>query len=230
LQAKFESKGLSIIGVTDEAPDKTEPWIEKKGAKHPYAYDWSGELTGHFGVRSIPHSVLVDANGKVAFRGHPSEITEDKIAKLLGDVWPSDVRGPLKKSEYAKALTAARKFEGKPFAARIQKAVDRRVGLLEELWKEADYFALESEGAQYRTAFAGLDAGKTVVALLDKLKTDEKAQGGLAAQKRIRDLVENGMEELGIEGIRKALLEIKEKHPDTAAYREADYILGQLPE
>jgi hypothetical protein len=229
LHAKFADQGLSIIGVTDETPEKTEPWIESKGAKHPYAYDDGGKLSSYFGIRGIPHSVLIDADGKVAFRGHPSEITADRLAKLLSSAWPGDVRVPLKKSQYGKAMAAAEKHAGKPYAARIKATIDGRVGQLEKVWKEGDYLTLETEGAYFRDAFEGLEAGKTIATMLDKLASDEKAQGALAAQKQIRELIQSGIDELGVEGVKKALLEIKAKHANTAAAREAEYILGQLP-
>ena len=44
LHAKFEAKGLSIIGVTSESAAETVPWVEGKGAKYPYAYDKGDKL------------------------------------------------------------------------------------------------------------------------------------------------------------------------------------------
>ena len=105
LQDKYESKGLSIIGVTSESQSSTEPWVSKHGARYAYGYN-SGSLKGKF-PGGIPMAILVDPSGNIVWKGHPSSLKDGDIEKALAGAletpmweWPASaksVRSSLKK-------------------------------------------------------------------------------------------------------------------------------------
>ena len=55
-------------GWGEETPEKARLFIETKGYSFPVAFDDSGRVTMAFGVRSIPHTVLIDPQGIIRVR------------------------------------------------------------------------------------------------------------------------------------------------------------------
>ena len=84
LNEQFESKGLTIIGVTGEGKGDTEKWVESKGAEYPYGYDKGGKIRSYFGVTGIPHAVLIDPTGTIVWRGNPGGLSNATIEASLG--------------------------------------------------------------------------------------------------------------------------------------------------
>lgn len=85
LAKEYEPKGLKIIGLT------TEPVSEAKAIKAfakkmkmAYYVGFNKELANKLGVTGIPHAVVVDAKGMIAWQGHPMEKGfEAAIKKVL---------------------------------------------------------------------------------------------------------------------------------------------------
>ncbi|MBI4583730.1 MAG: hypothetical protein HY717_06880 [Planctomycetes bacterium] len=82
LHEKFESKGLTIIGVTDEPAGKIEKFIDDRGIDYLVAIG-GGEA---YRTRGIPHAWLVGAKGEVVWEGHPMQLKEGMIEKFLKEV------------------------------------------------------------------------------------------------------------------------------------------------
>ncbi|MCY2959677.1 MAG: redoxin domain-containing protein [Planctomycetota bacterium] len=85
MQKKYADKGLTIIGVTAEDSrgntlEKVEAMVKDKGDKMAYTVAWDdGRKTNDAYMRAaqqngIPCCFLVDANGKIAYIGHPARI------------------------------------------------------------------------------------------------------------------------------------------------------------
>jgi thiol-disulfide isomerase/thioredoxin len=87
LHEQYAAKGLVIIGHTDGSSTDIDGFI--KARKIPYVISQGTDIGGAYGVRGIPHLVLVDAEGKVAWRGHPAELHDQDIDKLLAAVKPA---------------------------------------------------------------------------------------------------------------------------------------------
>lgn len=94
LQKKYGEKGLTVIGVTTVDPrntlEKVEKMVADKGETIGYTVAWdSGTKTkeAFFAAaeqQGIPCSFLVDADGKVAYIGHPmgiDKVLEDVVNK-----------------------------------------------------------------------------------------------------------------------------------------------------
>jgi len=87
LHEQFSAKGLVIVGHTDGSSKNLEAFIKQK--KIPYVISQGDDIGNAYGVNGIPHVVLVDVDGKVAWRGHPAELDEKKIEQLLKAVKPA---------------------------------------------------------------------------------------------------------------------------------------------
>jgi thiol-disulfide isomerase/thioredoxin len=68
---EYHSKGFEIIGISlDKDRAQLEKYMEDTGITWPQYYDglsWNNKISRRFGIRGIPHVVLLDKNGAVHF-------------------------------------------------------------------------------------------------------------------------------------------------------------------
>ena len=68
---EYHDQGFEIIGISlDKDQSQLEKYMQDMGITWQQYYDglgWSNKITKRFGVRGIPHIVLVDKNGAVHF-------------------------------------------------------------------------------------------------------------------------------------------------------------------
>ncbi len=93
LQNKYAAKGVQFIGISDEAPGTVERFVERMGSRMDYTVgaDADGATTfaylSAFGVRSIPHSFVVDREGRLVWHGHPMGELEAVVKGVLEGTW-----------------------------------------------------------------------------------------------------------------------------------------------
>ncbi len=66
-QKKYKDSGLSVVGVSvdDDGWKSVKPFLEAKQVNYPVVIgDW--DLAGRFGATSLPATLLIDRNGRVA--------------------------------------------------------------------------------------------------------------------------------------------------------------------
>ena len=87
LYDKYKDKGLNIIGISlDEDSDAWKaatqqlniPWVQMSDLK-----GWENAIAKHFCVTSIPHTIVVDQQGKILKRGLRSEKLEEFVVGQL---------------------------------------------------------------------------------------------------------------------------------------------------
>ncbi len=77
LQKKYKDKGVVFVGVSDEPPEVTTPFVKQMGDKMDYnvASDTKGSVTSGYMVafrqEGIPTAFVVNAAGKIIWIGHP---------------------------------------------------------------------------------------------------------------------------------------------------------------
>ena len=81
--AKFKARGLLIVGVSKEDPAKVREFMKTLPMNYTVAIDTTGKLGASFGIRGIPHALIVDKTGKIVWEGHPMEMTDADIEKVL---------------------------------------------------------------------------------------------------------------------------------------------------
>jgi peroxiredoxin len=85
---KYHDKGFDILGVSLD--DNRENWlkaIEDDGLTWNHVSDlagWKNAVAAQYAVRSIPHTVLVGADGVIIAKNLRGEALEAKIAEILG--------------------------------------------------------------------------------------------------------------------------------------------------
>ncbi|MFT4660085.1 MAG: thiol-disulfide isomerase/thioredoxin [Patiriisocius sp.] len=85
---KYKDKGLEIYGVSlDKDLNKWKKAIAKDGLEWPHVSDlagWNSAAAAKYGVKSIPHTVLLDKEGKIIATKLRGNALENKIEELLG--------------------------------------------------------------------------------------------------------------------------------------------------
>lgn len=87
LYAKYKDQGFEVLGVSLDR--KKTSWlqaIEKDGLEWLHVSDlkgWKNEVAQMYRVSSIPHTMLLDAEGKIIARGLRGKQLEDKLAQIF---------------------------------------------------------------------------------------------------------------------------------------------------
>lgn len=85
--AKYKNKGFEIVGVSlDQDGDKWKDAIKKLNITWPQMSDlggWGNEGAKLYAVNSIPHTMLVDADGTILARGLHGEELQAKLKEVL---------------------------------------------------------------------------------------------------------------------------------------------------
>lgn len=83
LYANFQADGLQIIGLTREDWQTVDQFLGEFPIDYTVALDHESKYFSSYGISSIPHLVLIDANGAMLWRGHPMELPESLIEKTV---------------------------------------------------------------------------------------------------------------------------------------------------
>ncbi|MBI4230461.1 MAG: hypothetical protein HY608_06465 [Planctomycetes bacterium] len=91
LQGRYKERGLFILALSSEQKGALEPFVAENRIEYPVGCGSS--TSGAYGVRGIPDSYLIGADGKVIWNGHPSGLTdamiEAALSKVSGPIGPS---------------------------------------------------------------------------------------------------------------------------------------------
>lgn len=77
VQDYYGPRGVQVVGISNEEESVIRPFVDEMGSKMDYAVavdnnnETSNAYMGGFGVNTIPHAFVVDADGSVAWHGHP---------------------------------------------------------------------------------------------------------------------------------------------------------------
>lgn len=87
LYQEYKDKGFEILGVSlDKTKDNWKNAIDQDGLTWQHVSDlkgWGNEVAQLYGVRSIPHTVLLDKEGKILARGLRSAALEAKLKEIF---------------------------------------------------------------------------------------------------------------------------------------------------
>lgn len=84
---KYADKGFEILGVSlDKDKDRWEKAIADDGLNWLHVSDlkhWRSEYASLYGVRSIPDTILLDAEGRIIARNLRGEALEQRLAEIF---------------------------------------------------------------------------------------------------------------------------------------------------
>ena len=214
--------------MTGEGKKPTEKWVEAKGPDYPYAYDRTGGLSSWFGIRGIPHAVLIDPAGTVVWRGHPSQLKKKMIQPHLEGAlarpvfeWPEALqpaREALAAGRLGDALTKA--GSDAEVQRSIRGLIAKRVGAFEATLKRKDYLRALELAEDLATQLEGLPEGDQVAKLRATI-SGESVEAVLGAQRRVRELVSGKIKAADVDRIAEELLRIRDQHKGTGAADDA---------
>lgn len=82
LQAKY-SKSLQVITLTNESAERTALYIKSRPANFWFSVDIGAQFANIFPHQLIPHTILIDTDGKLIASTNPEAVTEKVIDSLL---------------------------------------------------------------------------------------------------------------------------------------------------
>lgn len=83
LYSKYGGQGLQVIGISPEEPQVVKHFLENFQIDYAVAVDEETTYFTVLGIRGIPHLVLLNSDGTIAWRGHPMELNEKVIEDAL---------------------------------------------------------------------------------------------------------------------------------------------------
>jgi hypothetical protein len=88
LEKEMRGKGLQVVSIDrDEAAETATRYLSLHGFGWPNYHDREGKLSKALGDRRIPLTLLVDAQGRIAYGGIGGE-DEAALRKAIADLLP----------------------------------------------------------------------------------------------------------------------------------------------
>jgi len=200
MQEEFGDDGLVVMALSNEDDAKVEPYIDQHGLQSLVVVAGS-KSSSDYGVRGIPHSVLIDPEGKVAWRGHPGSLSSGKVKKLLKgakkrpkdafmsvrtELDSASLSSAVKAAEagkLSKALSNARTLAANPAATDDEKKdADALIG---EIESHVEF--LRKQAGQFIERRDMLKAVLVLDSLADELKDSELGSEAAKAKQAILD-------------------------------------------
>ncbi len=92
----YRDKGVTIIGLSDEDPDKVSDFVDKMDMR--YIVGAGSNSGGEYGVRGIPHAFVLDTSGAITWNGHPMSGLEEAIDAAI-KATPPEVKASKSKKD-----------------------------------------------------------------------------------------------------------------------------------
>lgn len=191
--------GLVVVGVSGEAVDEVEAYVQKNKVEHPIGV---GSAEG-YDVRAIPHAFLIDVDGKVRWRGHPSTLDNVMLDKLLTAAKPAGVvkgleaafalrkqgnhGGAYQKTKellQAGGLSDAAKAQANDWLRGIEQFVADNMKAARDPAVAKDVYALWQKLDPVANGYAGVPGAETAKARLDALLADSRNKREIEAGRK----------------------------------------------
>jgi hypothetical protein len=244
LQAEFGEKGLVVLALSDETPEKVAEYVDQMGITVRVASGFSN--VGAFKIPGYPSATIIGPDGKIAWFGDPRSLSAGTVKEALAGAKPrsssflavvpskapSGKLAPIAKSmeqgKIGKAhaslrdiagsdkSTAEEREDAKAFAAEIEA----HVKLLNE---QAEAYVASRNVVDALTVleavskeFAGAELGTTAKARVDQIRKDPALSKELQAAESLEKL-RSSVAKLASSKARDKYREFAEKHSGTRA-------------
>ena len=161
LVATYGSKDTLFVSLAREEPHTIERFLEKRPIKGGIATDREGATFNAYGIRSIPHTFLIDSQGLLRWHGHPAFFTAELLEEFLQTDNVPEVAEPTTYSKTVPVVTPDTLF----FLKIDRNASDRR---------EA---SLSSGDKQFEAEFYGYRVVDVICSLLDHPHSRMRIEG-----------------------------------------------------
>jgi uncharacterized protein (TIGR03435 family) len=89
LAEQFKDRPVQFIAITDEDEKIIDPFLKKKPMQAWVGLDTDKSMFKDYGIKGIPHTVVVDKNGKIAAIIHPTRLTGQILQEVLAGKKPA---------------------------------------------------------------------------------------------------------------------------------------------
>lgn len=83
LADQLKDKPIQFISITDEDSETVESFLKNRPIKAWIGLDTNGSMFKAYGVQGLPHTVVVDENGRIAAISYPTALNEQNLNDLL---------------------------------------------------------------------------------------------------------------------------------------------------
>lgn len=241
LQEAYNSKGFEIVAVSDEKEATVDKFIQDKAIKYGVVLS-ATKFQELYGRNGRPTSWVLDPEGKVIWKGHPSRLSAEMVAEWVKDLAPTkvdrevakEVKGAAEafdKGEYGRAQVEAAKVgteaadelvkaDAKYVEELVQKHVDAYNRKMEAARTAGDLVKLGKLMEDAAARFKGSEQGDKWATEAKELVKSKEYKDTLKAQEAL-DEIKPKLEDMKASSARKALEKIAKKYPDTKAGKEA---------
>lgn len=193
---KYQARGLFVLGMTNEAMAKVEPFVDQQKMVYAIGIDAGGAAMKSYGVNGIPHAFLIDKDGKIVWAGHPAKMKPEDIEQALVGAAPvvGKLDGPLApvqmlidKGQRGRAIAALQQLQqgGRLDAAaasaaaltidRLERGAKADLARALELLGAGKTFAAASMLQSLAMRFAGHEHGAAATAQLQQIAGKDAA-------------------------------------------------------
>lgn len=248
LHEKYERAGLSIVGVTDEPKDKTEPWIDAHHVEYGYAYDTGAKLRNALQVKAYPTAVLVDPDGTVVWSGSPFNLQKSLIEEhlrgasrtpVIAKSWPDSAKPvvtEVTKECWGAALQKARDLADddasmQPVVSDLERYVGARLTRIDALRQQGDYMRFVAAAEPLAKVLEGTPEGDGLSKQLDEIDGNRDTKNVIRAQQtveKVRKMADDARHKRDIQRLIAQLDQLAEKNADNFAGKEASELSAKL--
>ena len=230
--------------MTSEPQGPTETWVEKHGAKYPYAYAKGNTLMRQLGLGGYPSAALIGPGGTVVWTGHPGRLEKETLKEHLAGAlpvpihrWPASaksVKRAVLKGRLGAAVTEADRAAAKDpsleeLGDQLKTVARARVQALEKRLQDDDYLAVVDGLKSLKKSLKGLPEAKELSAISQRLSATKGYKVVAKAQSKVRKLAaEQPRRRKDCEEVIDQLERIAKKHGGDAAGRAAEAQLGRF--
>jgi hypothetical protein len=237
LQKELGSKGLVVVGVTNEPDSIVSKDVAKSKMKHPILMVKGEDIDTWYGVDGYPSGYLIDPAGNIVWEGHPGNLDTDwleeqlatitSVAPVLPEEW-KDINGLLVKRKFGKAQAALGKAlakaadnaELKAAQDYITKALDDKLAAAKTATESGEFGRAMQLYTEAGTQFEGLPGVEAAKAGADALKKDKLAADDLAAHGKLQEAIAQWRKG-EMEKALRAYSGVAKKYPDTPSGKRA---------
>jgi thiol-disulfide isomerase/thioredoxin len=190
LHEEYAEKGLTIIGISDEASNVVEPFIGKMNMQYLVAID----SRSAYQTPTIPRAWLVTPDGKVAWEGGPTGLTNAMIEEHLKDVQlapkftlPKELKraqAALDRSSFGSGIKELESYLKSPRDEEVAKVARETLTTVQKYGETRLERAMKLKESGYASdfmaaltkiqiEFKGSDVGEKAKATTDELKKDK---------------------------------------------------------
>lgn len=194
---RFGGSGVTVIGLTDADRRRTEEWLRESKVFFPVGVE--SKSAEEYDIRTFPSIVVVDPEGKVAFKGPPS----DNFFKAIADVqektpptrtnpeeaaraarWLDEAREHIRAGNFRRSYVLAAdawmhsvlgdrlKSEAFAFADLLELMAGDRIAQAEVMIDEKNYREAAATLVDVRRSFRGTDASRDARDLIEKYEKE----------------------------------------------------------